>query len=91
MGKENIIMLTALAMVGIQGCKWNDDFRAREQPSYLQQPQYLVPPPSPTLNVESEDYQGDDTGETAEIENAPLPAIDALSPIPEIREYPPGL
>ncbi len=90
-GRENVIMLTALAIIGIQGCKWNDDFRAREQPGYLQQPQYLEPPPRPTLNVESEDYKGNDTDQTAEEEREPIPSIDGLSPIPEIQEYPPGL
>jgi hypothetical protein len=91
--KEKIIMLTALAMIVIQGCRWNDDFRQREQPTYLQQPQYLEPlPHSPTLNVESDDYEGDDTNETRWIQrNTPLPAIDERSPIPEIQEFPPGL
>ncbi|MBS0287655.1 MAG: hypothetical protein JSR17_10185 [Proteobacteria bacterium] len=90
--KENIIMLAALGLIVIQGCKWNDDFRAREQPGYLQQPQYLEPPPRPTLNVESEDYQGDDTDQTVKEErDTKMPAIDDLSPIPEIQEYPAGL
>jgi len=85
--KEKIIMLTAFAMLGIQGCKWNDDFRSREQPGYLQQPQYLEPPPRPTLNKESEDYQGDDTHKTEDDErNTHMPAIDNLSPIPEVQE-----
>ncbi|MBS0290841.1 MAG: hypothetical protein JSS07_12505 [Proteobacteria bacterium] len=89
MGRDNLMMLAALAIVAIQGCRWNDDFRSREQPTYLQQPQYLEPPPSPTLNVESEDYQGNDTGQTAqEIRETPLPDIDGLSPIPEIQEAP---
>lgn len=90
MAKGKIIILTTLALLGIQGCKWNDDFRAREQPTYLQQPQYLEPPPRPTLNRESEDYRGDDTNKTEEDEkNTHMPEID--TPIPPIQEYPPGL
>ncbi|MBI2790856.1 MAG: hypothetical protein HYX61_02760 [Gammaproteobacteria bacterium] len=94
MGKENIIMLTALAVIAIQGCRWNDDFRQRAQPTYLRQPsQYLEPlPHSPTLNVESDDYEGNDTNKTRNIErNTQMPAIDDRSPIPEIQEFPPGL
>lgn len=87
---QSIIMLaTLLAITGIQGCKWQDDFRAREQPSYLQQPQYLKPIPKPTLNVDSKDYQGDDTARTAnEIKNTRMPAIDNREPIPPIQEDP---
>lgn len=90
--REKVIMLATLAVLGIQGCKWNDDFRSREQPGYLQQPQYLEPPPRPTLNPESEDYRGDDTHQTEDDErNTPMPAIDGLSPIPEVPEHPAGL
>jgi hypothetical protein len=84
-----IVLATLLAITGIQGCKWQDDFRAREQPTYLQQPQYLKPVPKPTLNVDSKDYQGDDTGRTAkEIKNTRMPSIDDRKPIPPIWEDP---
>jgi len=39
------------------------------------------------LNKESEDYQGDDTHKTEDDErNTHMPAIDNLSPIPEVQE-----
>lgn len=87
---QSIIMLaTLLAITGIQGCKWQDDFRAREQPTYLQQTQYVKPIPKPTLNVDSKYYQGDDTGRTEkEIKNTHMPSIDERSPIPPIQEDP---
>lgn len=92
MRKWYIILLTTFLVVGSQGCKWQDDFRAREQPSYLQQTQSLQPPPKPTLNKDSEDYQGDDTNLTEQQERATkLPAIDSRNVIPEVPEYPAGV
>jgi hypothetical protein len=91
--KEHMMMMfaTLLALTGIQGCKWQDDFRTREQPAYLQQPQYVRPVPKPTLNVDSRDYQGDDTNKTAnELKRTKLPAIDGRSPIPALPDHPAG-
>jgi hypothetical protein len=74
-----VLLLTA------QGCKWQDDFRARDQTQYLPQPV------RPTLNPDSIDYEGDDTNKTEDDEKATaLPDIDGLSTIPEVPEHPAG-
>jgi hypothetical protein len=89
---DKIIMLATFCVISLQGCRWNDDFRSREQPSYLQQPQYVEPLPQPTLNRESEDYEGDDTHKTEDDErNTKMPQIDGRSPIPPVPRYPAGL
>lgn len=85
MAKQYTIILTTLIVCLLSGCKWVDDFRARVQPQYLEQPE------RPTLNRESEDYKGDDTHQTEDEErDTPLPSIDGLSTIPELPEYPAG-
>lgn len=68
------------------GCLWRDDFRDRLQP------QPLEPGPRPTLNPESLDYAGDPILEQIiEEKTMLLPAIDGLSTIPELPEYPAGV
>lgn len=81
-----ILIVTSLILGPVQGCKWHDDFRDR------QQPQILENNPRPTLNPDSKDYLGDDTHIMEDIDkNTPMPDIDALSPIPEVPEYPAGI
>lgn len=81
--KSIIIMLPTLVLVSLTGCKWQDDFRNRQQPQILEQPR------RPTLNIDSVDYEGDPLTEQTEIEeNTPLPCIDGLHEIPEIQEAP---
>jgi len=82
--KPIIIMLSTLLLPTIAGCKWQDDFRDRQQPQILEQPR------RPTLNVDSVDYVGDPLNEDEEedIENTCLPNIDGLHAIPEIQESP---
>lgn len=80
------VIIIILMLIAITGCRWVDDFRAREQPQYLEQTS------RPTLNRESEDYKGNDTNKTEEIEKkTKLPSIDSLSDIPELPEYPAGV
>lgn len=78
----------------MQGCKWRDDFRGREQPQPLEQT------PVPTLNADSDEYVGDRiakeyaddiTRERQEDAPTSLPDIDGLSRIPEVPEYPAGV
>ncbi len=86
--KHNILIVSLFVMGGlaIQGCRWRDDFRDAQQPQYLEQL------PAPTLNVDSKDYEGDDTHVLEDIERyTPLPDIDGLSRIPEVPEYPAGM
>lgn len=86
MQKQKIIMLSTLFLASLAGCKWQDDFRDRQQPQILEQPR------RPTLNVDSVDYEGDPlTEETEEENNTCLPAIDGLNEIPEVPEYPAGV
>lgn len=81
--KQKIIMLSTLIFVSIAGCKWQDDFRNRQQPQILEQPR------RPTLNVDSVDYEGDPlTEQTFDENNSNLPSIDGLNEIPEIQEAP---
>jgi len=76
-------MLSTLILVSIAGCKWQDDFRNRQQPQILEQPR------RPTLNVDSVDYEGDPlTEQTFDENNSNLPSIDGLNEIPEIQEAP---
>lgn len=78
-------MIISLTVLGLSGCKWQDDFRERAQP------QLMEPPPRPTLNSDSIDYEGNPIQEEEYIEKEmPLPAIDNLSKIPEVPEYPAG-
>lgn len=93
MQKSKIIMLTIFFVIlGASGCRWQDDFRAREQPYYLQQPQYIEPTPRPTLNKDSDDYLGNDLNKKEHDEKATqMPSIDGLSKIPELPEYPAGV
>ncbi len=92
MKRHLLILLATFSVLSAQGCKWNDDFRSREQPTYLQQPQYVKLPPRPTLNKESKDYVGDDTNKTEEDErNTHMPAIDDKYEIPPVPRYPAGL
>jgi hypothetical protein len=68
------------------GCLWRDDFRDRLQPQPLEQPL------RPTLNPESLDYVGDPImEEICEDRMMQLPAIDSLSTIPELPDYPAGV
>lgn len=86
MQKQKIIMLSTLFAASLAGCKWQDDFRDRQQPQILEQPR------RPTLNVDSVDYEGDELHEQAVDEfTTPLPAIDGLNEIPEVPEYPAGV
>jgi hypothetical protein len=82
--KQKIIMLLTLVLATLTGCKWQDDFRDRQQPQILEQPR------RPTLNVDSVDYVGDplNDDEEEELGNACLPSIDGLHAIPEIQESP---
>ncbi len=84
MQKQKIIMLSTLILVILTGCKWQDDFRDRQQPQILEQPR------RPTLNVDSVDYVGDPLNgdEEEDIDNTCLPNIDGLHAIPEIQESP---
>lgn len=84
MQKQKIIMLSTLVLVTLAGCKWQDDFRDRQQPQILEQPR------RPTLNVDSVDYVGDplNEDEDEEMDNTRLPSIDGLNAIPEIQESP---
>ncbi|MGE3320461.1 MAG: hypothetical protein AB7I18_14320 [Candidatus Berkiella sp.] len=83
MQKQIIIMLPTLIMVSLSGCKWQDDFRNRQQPQILEQPR------RPTLNIDSVDYEGDPlTEQTFDENNSCLPSIDGLNEIPEIQEAP---
>lgn len=86
MQKQKITILTTLILAVVAGCKWQDDFRDRQQPQILEQPR------RPTLNVDSVDYEGNDLNEQTEEENnTPLPSIDGLNEIPEVPEYPAGV
>lgn len=86
MENQIIILMATLLLLTLQGCKWRDDFRER------QQPQYFEPTGRPTLNHDSIDYVGDDTHLEEDVEKStPLPSIDRLSPIPEVPEYPAGI
>lgn len=86
MQKQKVIMLSTLILISASGCKWQDDFRDRQQPQILEQPR------RPTLNVDSVDYEGNDLNEQTEEENNTcLPSIDGLNEIPEVPEYPAGV
>lgn len=65
-------------------CKWNDDFRQR------QQPQYNDPQPEATFNEDSKYYVGDsvakDGQESPDSQKVFLPNIDDREPIPEIQD-----
>ena len=77
-----IIMSINLIILSLLGCRWQDDFRARDI-SY----DYLENPPAPTLNPESQDFVVNDTNKTQEDEfDTPLPDIDTK--IPPIKEAP---
>lgn len=83
--KVDVILGSMILLVSVGGCKWRDDFRDREQP------QMLVQPERATLNMDSTDYTTNPIWEEEVIQQAPLPAIDNLSIIPEVPEYPCGL
>lgn len=82
---KRTIIGSAILLVCLGGCKWRDDFRDRAQPQMLEQPE------RPTLNVDSTDYTGNPIKEEERVQRAPLPAIDDLSVIPEVPDYPCGL
>lgn len=80
---KRLIMLTISFLLVMTACKWRDDFRDRQQPNYME-PQTS----RPTLNRDSIDYQEEDSDSQ---EKADLPAIDELSQIPELPQYPTGV
>jgi hypothetical protein len=71
------------------GCKWRDDFRDRD-PLVLESTP-VEQPERATLNIDSRDYTTNPIEEEAEAQEAPMPSIDCLVPIPEVPEYPSGL
>lgn len=83
---RTILFIFPILFFFCQGCRWNDDFRSRVQPRYLE----LAP--RPTLNQDSKDYVGDEAPFKEEDgEKDALKAIDGLSPIPSVPEYPAGV
>jgi hypothetical protein len=79
------ILIYLMLVVFASGCKWNDDFRQR------QQPQYKVATAEPTFNKDSDYYVGDSVARPTEYESNQsnkvyLPDIDELEPIPEIQD-----
>lgn len=77
-------MIVSLLAVFLASCRWNDDFRQR------QQPQYAKERPEPTFNRDSDYYVGDRVAiegkAEQETEKVYLPKIDEREPIPEIQE-----
>jgi len=73
----------------LQACKWKDDFRERKQPYYLDYES------EPTLNVDSEQYVGDDVAREIQGEVIPpehiIPELDERAHIPHLPEYPVGV
>ena len=81
-------LLILFSLLPLSACKWNDDFRTR------QQPQYGELPATPTLNEDSKQYVGDKvarevSGEPTKTDIA-IPELDQRSPIPELPEHPVG-
>ena len=80
--KRIFILFATFALLGNEGCRWNDDFRV---------PKHLELQPRATLNPDSIDYVEDDTNVEAVVDNTtPLPDVDALSKIPPLPEHPAG-
>lgn len=82
-------LLILFTLLPLSACKWNDDFRGR------QRPQYVELPAKPTLNADSEQYVGDKvakevSGKPATSTAVPIPELDQRSPIPELPEHPVG-
>lgn len=81
-------LLILFTLLPLAACKWNDDFRTR------QQPQYVELPAKPTLNEDSDQYVGDKVAK--EVSGEPtatdisIPELDQRSTIPELPEHPVG-
>lgn len=85
----SLIFVSTILFLPLQACKWKDDFRERKQPYYLD---YEA---EPTLNINSEQYVGDDVAREIQGEVIPperiIPAIDERAYIPYIPEHPAGV